>query len=149
MVVNVSQWGHSISYASLKPASEKDFRDGGQGNDEYVLSVCKRRYVVVLSNNREINTRVSDVLVAPVYSLEDKDKTSEKILNYRNSLSFFYLDSDNNFPTIKESVVKLRNITLLQKSFLVESKKKEFSFSDVAMSAMLNRYISYLSQKTD
>ena len=117
---------------------------GAQGNEEDVLARAKKRFIIVMSPDYEI-ARLKEILVAPIYTLDGKDKTPEKIEIYKKVPSLFYLEYDANYPEIKRSFIDFKQIRPLHKDFFLQTSKLRFSFDIMAMDAILNRFMDYMS----
>lgn len=106
---------------------QNDLRDafrGGNGNEEDVVARAKRRFLVVLSPQVEIDTNaVKKVLVAPLYSITDRTRPDIAERVRRGELPHvFYLPADYRFQNVRERYIKYHEIRFLDKRFLGNGK---------------------------
>ncbi len=144
-ITRISKW---VEPRRLTLHPESELHDAFQvvedKNEEHIIVKAKRRYLIVVSNeNENKNPKISEVLVAPIYSIDGKSNSSEMIEMAINNPSKFYLPYDSNFSEIKDSFVDLRKIRLHDKKYL--DKKLNFSINETGIKALLNRYIDYIS----
>jgi len=132
--------------ASLFKDSElnNSFSQGVQGNEEDVLARAKKRFIVVVSPDYRLS-HLHDILVAPIYSLDGKGKTPEEIEIIKRAPDLFYLEYDVNYPEIKESFIDFKQIRPLHRDYFLQNAKLSFSFDSIAMDAILNRFLDYMS----
>jgi hypothetical protein len=122
------------------------FRRGSEGNEEDVIARAKRRHVIILSNNFDIqHPAVKEVIVAPMYTLHlDKSPTFIEAVRQNEVPRLFYLPAHRDFPEARECYVDFLQVRALNKRFLVKGKLG-FCLSQESLYALLERYNRYLS----
>lgn len=142
-IARIARWATPRSADIYKETEVKNAFGIGPENEEFVLATAKKRFVVVLSHNREaIRNNYHELLIAPIMSIENKGDVERRREIARGLPEYFYLEADSKFPELMESYINLRDTRLLNKEFLAD--KAEFCLTEVAIRAVLNRYRSYL-----
>lgn len=130
--------------ASLNRITELSDAFQGSDSEEDVLAKAKIRPLIILSNDKDINSKyIKEVIVAPIYSIKPEhpqdflDKLKQGIFP-----DLFYIPADQIQDTIKDSYINFRQVRALKKEFL-ESGKLDITLSMDMLKAILNRYQSF------
>ena len=144
-VVREIRWTQPRS-AGIHRDSEltNSFKLSANNNEEDVLAIAKKRFIVVMSPNNGINN-LKEILVAPIYTLDGKQKSPDLITNIKSTPDHFYLEYDSIYSDIKESFIDFKQIRPLHRDFFSNESKLKFSFDTIAMEAILNRFMDYIS----
>ena len=131
-------------HADLYRWDERSDAFRGEHVEEEVVASAKVRYLVILSNDHEIQ-KFTTLLVAPTYTTDpDRHSTFLDRLRRNEIPHLFHLGEDPGYPEMRECYIDFRKIQLLHKDFLTEDSKSGISLTDKALSALLERYRRYL-----